>query len=146
MMRLAKTVLALILLAIVFCGCSQQAEKLPAIKVDFMHYNISGTHLLKINSAKAVYINLSEAPEKIYEQFNVPFPGIHVFAYTSKGVTPVTWVPINTEGDNITAYIGFKSPEDVPKKGEVLIVVVDAVNRIGKSYATDSTRITWNPK
>jgi len=145
-MKLAKVVLVILLLAIVFCGCSQQHEKLPAIKVDFMHYNISGTHLLKINSAKATYINLSQAPKRIYDPLNVPFPGIHVFAYFSKGVTPITWVPIKTEGDNITAYIGFKSPKDVPKEGETLIVVVDAVNLTGKSYATDSTRIIWNPK
>ncbi|AEA47821.1 hypothetical protein [Archaeoglobus veneficus] len=145
-MRLAKVTLIVLLAAIILCGCSQPVEKLPAVKVEFMHYNISGTHLLKINYAKAAYINKSEAPERIYLPSDVPFPGIHVFAYTSKGVTPITWVPIETEGDNITAYIGFRSPEDVPKEGEVLIVVVDAVDRMGRSYATDSTRIAWNPE
>jgi len=145
-MKWVKVLPVVILFAIAVCGCSQPEEKLPAIKVDFMHYNITGTHILKINYATATYINLSQAPEKIYSPSNVPFPGIHVFAYFSKGVTPITWVPINTQGDNITAYIGFRSREDVPKKGEVLIVVVDAVDRMGRSYATDSTRIIWNPE
>ncbi|RLI86082.1 MAG: hypothetical protein DRO98_05910 [Archaeoglobales archaeon] len=145
-MKRMKVLSVVLLFAVAICGCSQPEEKLPAVKVEFMHYNITGVHVLKINDAKATYINLSEAPEKIYNPSDVPFPGIHVFAYFSKGVTPITWVPINAEGDNITAYIGFRSREDVPKKGETLIVVVDAVDRMGKSYAEDSTRVVWDPK
>lgn len=145
LMKLAKAISIFVLIAI--CGCSQpenlSAVKLPAVKVEFMHYNISGTHVLKINSAKATYINLSEAPERLYLPSDVPFPGIHVFAYFSKGITPITWIPIETEGENITTYVGF-SRENVPEKGESMIVVVDVVDRMGKSYATDSVRIIWN--
>jgi hypothetical protein len=141
---LALLVLSSIACAVLACGC-MQSVKLPAVKVDFMHYNITGHHILKINSVEAVWINRSEAPTLYIEP---PYPGIHLFAYFSQGRrTPITYVPLEREGDNITAYIGFRDPKSVPKSGEGLIVVVDAIgirdNRF-ESLAIDSATLTWD--
>jgi len=137
--------LLLCFLILIFSGCSEtKEEKLPAIKVDFMHYNISGTHLLQINEAKDVMINRSEATTLYLEP---PFPGIHIFAYRGLDRTPITYVPLDEEGDNITAYIGFEKPEDVPEKNDRVLVVIEVVEfKEGKFQTVDSrsVNIVWN--
>lgn len=140
-----KYLILICIFTLIFSGCSENRdEKLPAIKVVFMHYNISGTHLLQINEARDVMINKSEAPTLYLEP---PFPGIHIFAYRGLDRTPVTYVPIEEEGDNITAYIGFEKPEDVPKKGDRVLVVVEVVEFKEGKFQTVSSRsvnIVWN--
>lgn len=141
--------IAVFILAIVFSGCSgNENGKLPTIKVEFSHYEVNGTHLLEIKEVETLYINRSEAPTVHKEP---PFPGIHVFAYNKLDRTPITHLPLDREGENITTYIGFESPESVPKKGQKLLVVIDIVNQKGDSYNTKNKQITWdltaeNPK
>jgi len=139
------------LLILIFCfavalsGCSDnKQEKLPAIKVDFMHYNVSGTHLLSINHVEDVLINRSEAPTLYVEP---PFPGIHLFAYNGLDRTPVTYIPLDMERENITTYIGFESPETVPKVGDNLLVVIEVVKFVDgkyKSVNTQSVNLKWS--
>jgi len=140
-----RYLLLLCVLSLFLSGCSEQKdEMLPAIKVDFMHYNISGTHLLEINEVKDVMINRSEAPTLYLEP---PFPGIHIFAYRGLDRTPVTYVPLDKEGDNITAYVGFEKPEDVPEKGDRILVVIEVVEFKDGKFQTVNSRsfsIIWN--
>lgn len=143
LMRKTGFLIVLILaIAISFSGCSQSQEtKLPAIKVEFSHYNVNGEHLLEIKEVEDVSINRNQAPTLHQEP---PFPGIHIFAYNKLDRTPITYLPLDKEGDNITTYVGFKSPDSVPKKGNKLLVVVDIVNQKGDSLNTKNRQITWN--
>ncbi|WP_156967369.1 hypothetical protein [Geoglobus ahangari] len=125
-----------------------QPEKLPAIEVIFSHYNVSGNHVVEIHEAKGVLVDKKDV-RNIYEQ--PPYPGIHVYAYilgkNLRDVTPVTYVPLSKEGGSIKVYVGFRSPEEVPEKGDLLVVVVDVVEKKDGKFATvatDSKRITWN--
>ena len=141
-----------LLLSIIFLGCSgiNRETALPAVKVVFLHYNINGTHILEIKNTEPVFIPINKAPE-LYVQ--PPVPGIHVYAYVfeenRRYVTPTTYLPIYVEGENITAYIGFASPKDVPKNGSVLLVVVDVVSVAdgrAQIIATSYKRLVWHLK
>ncbi len=137
----------IILSVILASGCSQE-RKLPAIKVVFMHYDIKGQHILKIKKVEPAFITKKEAPT-LYPWYNTPFPSIILFAYDWRGgklrfVTPSTCLPIETEGDNITAYIGFKDPKHVPKNGDGILVVVQVANREGRILAYDEAMFVWN--
>ncbi len=136
-------ILTLVLaVAIPFSGCAgDQQRELPAIKVEFSHYDINQTHILEIKKANDVYINRSEAP-KLYEE--PPFPGIHIFAYNGLNRTPITYVPLEKEGDNLTTYIGFENPDKVPQKGDKILVYMDVVNRQGDILKSHSRQITWD--
>lgn len=137
------TVVVVLAVVVSFSGCAEnQQGKLPAIKVEFSHYNVNETHLLEIKKVENVSIDRSEAPKLYKEQ--PPFPGIHVFAYNGLERTPITYLPLDKEGDNITTYIGFAKPESVPSKGEKLRVVVDIVNQKGDSLSTRNRQVTWN--
>ncbi len=136
-----------IVLAAFTPGCVQE-KKLPAIKVVFMHYNINGTHILKIKEVGPAFITKKEAPT-LYPWYNTPFPSIILFAYDWRHgklqfVTPSTCLPINTQGGNITAYIGFKDPRDVPKKGDGILVIVQVADRTGRVLASDEAMFVWN--
>ncbi|MFO7966527.1 MAG: hypothetical protein R6U44_02900 [Archaeoglobaceae archaeon] len=142
--RVELCLIVLIALTVVsLSGCSSESTqaKLPAIKVEFSHYDINGTHLLEIKKVDDVMINKSQAPNLYKEP---PFPGIHLFAYNELKRTPITSLPLDKEGDNITTYIGFEDPKMVPSKGDKLLVVVDVVNQEGKSYDTKNRQITWD--
>lgn len=139
--------IAIILSVVLFPGCVQE-KKLPAIKVVFMHYNIKGHHVLKIKKVEPAFITKKEAPT-LYPWYNTPFPSITLFAYDWRGgklqfVTPSTCLPINTEGDNITAYIGFKDPKHVPKNGDGILVVVQVADERGRVLASDKAMFVWN--
>jgi len=142
-----KALLILILSATLLTGCAQET-KLPAIKVVFMHYNIKGYHILKIKKVEPAFITKKEAPT-LHPWYNTPFPSIILFAYDWRNgklrfVTPSTCLPIDTEGDNITAYIGFEDPRHVPKKGDGILVVIQVADRTGKVLATDRAMFVWN--
>ncbi|MFP3909722.1 MAG: hypothetical protein ACLFVX_07665 [Archaeoglobaceae archaeon] len=134
-------IVPLMVLVVFFSGCAgEQGTELPAIKVVFSHYNVNGTHLLEINEVDDVFINRSEAP-KLYTE--PPFPGIHAFAYNGLDRTPITHIPLDREGDNLTTYIGFEEREKVPQKGDRVLVYMDVVDRKGKILTSNSKRITW---
>lgn len=142
-----RILLILILSSLLLSGCVKET-KLPAIKVVFMHYNIKGTHILRIKKVGPAFITKKEAPT-LYPWYNTPFPGIILFAYDwSHGrlrfVTPSTWLPMNTEGDNITAYIGFSDPKHVPKKGDGILVIIQVADRTGRVLAADRAMFVWN--
>jgi|Deesub1362B_J571_1020462.scaffolds.fasta_scaffold01365_3 hypothetical protein len=138
-------ILLFCIFALTLSGCSDsKEEKLPAIRIEFMHYNISGTHILNINYVEDVLINRSEAPTLYVEP---PFPGIHLFAYNGLDRTPVTYVPLDMEGDNVTTYIGFESPETVPRVGDNLLIVVEVVKFVDGKYKSVNTRsanLNWS--
>ncbi len=139
--------IAIILLVVLFPGCVQE-KKLPAIKVVFMHYNIKGTHVLKIKKVEPAFITKEEAPT-LHPWYDTPFPSIILFAYDWRGgklqfVTPSTCLPINTEGDNITAYIGFENPKLVPKNGDGILVIVQVSDERGRVLASDEAMFVWN--
>ncbi len=139
--------IAIILSVVLASGCTQES-KLPAIKVVFMHYNIKGHHILKIKKVESAFITKKEAPT-LYPWYNTPFPSIILFAYDWRNgklqfVTPSTCLPIGTEGDNITAYIGFKDPKHVPKKGDGILVVVQVADKMGRVLASDEAMFVWN--
>ncbi len=144
------TLVILLLSSILLVGCVQE-QKLPAIKVVFMHYNIKGQHVLKIKKVEPAFIKKEEAPT-LYPWYNTPFPSITLFAYDWRNeklqfVTPSTCLPIDTEGENITAYIGFENPRLVPRKGDgvmVVVQVVDVVEGRAKVLASDSATFIWN--
>ncbi len=138
----AKFLMVLILaLVTLFSGCAgEQKSELPAIKVEFSHYDINNTHILEIKKVDDVFINRSDAP-KLYTE--PPFPGIHIFAYNGLDRTPITYVPLDREGGNLTTYIGFEKPEKVPQKGDKVLVYMDVVDRKGKILTSHSRQITW---
>ncbi len=141
--------LALILTSLLLPGCVQE-KKLPAIKVVFMHYEIKGEHIVKIKEVGPAFITKKEAPT-LYPWYSTPFPSIVLFAYDWRNgklrfVTPSTCLPIDTQGDNITAYVGFKDPKHVPKKGDGILVVIQVCDRTGKVLASDKAMFVWNVK
>jgi len=123
------------------CCVQDKDVSLPAVKVEFSHHNITGKHFLQLNNIESVMINKSDAPTLFKEP---PFPGIHLFAYNSLKRTPVTYVPIDKEGDNLVAYIGFLSPESVPENGTEILIYIDVVDPKGKILASRSSKIIWD--
>ena len=143
-----RNLIILLFFVIFLAGCSETEKELPAVKVVFTHYLAGKDHFVKINEVEPVLVKRDEV-KSLYE--NPPFPGIHVFAYVfgenNRISTPVTYVPIDREGENITVYIGFRSPKEVPNKGDMLLVVVDVIEKVNgkyKSVALDQKRIVWN--
>ena len=145
----AIAVLVLVSVIALLAGCAEnQPEKLPAVKVVFTHYYAGKDHYVKIEDAEGVLVSRSDV-RNVYD--NPPFPGIHVYAYVfgenRRFVTPTTYVPIEKEGDNITVYVGFRGPEEVPEAGDVLRVVVDVVDKVDGGFQTvalDDVDIVWN--
>lgn len=131
----------LVFVTVLSCCVQEENVSLPAVKVEFSHHNITGKHFLQLNGVDCVMINKSEAPTLYKEP---PFPGIHLFAYNSLKRTPVTYVPVNQEGDNLSAYIGFISPETVPENGTELLIYIDVVDKKGKILASGSAKTVWD--
>lgn len=133
----------LLLLVVIVLGCvEQKPEKVPVIEVDFSHHIISGKHVVKINSARTVEVDI----EKVKVTKSPPFPGIHVYAIYGKDgkviITPTAPVSINTLGDNITAYIGIEK-KDLPENGTSVLVVVEVWDANSRKLAADRVGIIW---
>ncbi len=153
-MKPNKAIVVLIIALIaspLISGCVTHEKKLPAIEVCFEHYVAGNKHILKIDYAKATLISKKEAPT-LYPWYNTPMTGIILFAYDMTGVksmkelgmrvTPSTFVPLSKQG-KIVAYIGFKSPKDVPKKGDKMLVVVQVLEN-GREIAEAHTNVVWD--
>jgi len=136
---------------VTIAGCTQKMKpstvKLPAIKVELTHYYAGKDHFIKINEVKPVLVKKDEVKD-IYEE--PPFPGIQIFAYVfgkeERSTTPVTYIPLKREG-NLTVYVGFRSPKEVPKKGSLIVVVAEVIEKVDggfKTVATARKEILWN--
>ncbi len=142
-----RWVILILVLAISLTTCVKKEVKLPAVEVVFVHYVINGRHIIRIEDVKATMIPASKAPT-LYPWYNTPFPGIILYAYDWRNgklvfVTPSTYVPLKRQG-KIVAYIGFKSPKLVPKKGDKVLVLVGAYDRMGHTLAYDAKIFVWN--
>jgi len=147
MRKVLAAVAVFTLASVLLCGCAKKNVKLPAIEVVFEHYVINGKHVIRIDSVRATMIPYSKAPT-LYPWYNTPFPGIILYAYDWRNgklvfVTPSTYVPLKSRG-RIKAYIGFKSPKLVPRKGDKVLVLVGAYDRRGHTLAYDAKMFVWN--
>ncbi len=151
-MKYIKILLILgVIVSLTFSGCVMHEKKLPAIEVCFDHYIAGNKHILKIEYAKATLISKNKAPT-LYPWYNTPMTGIILYAYDMSGVksmkelglrvTPSTYLPLTKQG-KIIAYIGFKSPKSVPKKGDRMLVVIQVL-KDGRELAEAHTNIVWD--
>ena len=136
-----RMVAVLMLISVFLVGCAEKnelPEKVPAFNVTFLHYNVNGTHVIKIKSIEKEEV--SPRGIKMYRQ--PPYPGIHIFSIYSKGVSDVAYVPIDREGDNLHVYFTY-NPDRAPEKGEKVMIVVEVRDARGKTLAMDKAYGEW---
>ena len=136
-----RMVAVLMVVSVFLVGCAEKnelPEKVPAFNVTFLHYNVNGTHVIKIKSIEKVKTNPKEI--KMFRQ--PPYPGIHIFSIYSKGVSDIAYVPISKEGDSISVYFTY-DPNRAPEKGEKVMIVVEVRDARGKTLAMDRAYGVW---